>query len=274
MGAGTDQALKSYHIPKSTDRRLPPWGRYQPLPMGLAAADFITAVSPTYSREIMTPEFGCGLERFLQARAGSVAGVLNGLDLSTSDPSTDPVLVQKFSVNDLAKRSLNKRALQEEFGLPVDNSIPLIILISRFDYQKGIDLAIDALVQLADERWQAVLLGSGNPEIEGTAHQLESDLPDRVRVAVRFDAALSHRMYASGDMLLIPSRYEPCGLTQMLAMRFGCIPVARATGGLRDTILDHPDPNRSTGFLYEGPTAGELVAAARRALVAYSDEKT
>jgi starch synthase len=269
MGAGTDKALTAYHIPKSTERRLPPWGRYQPLPMGLASADLITAVSPTYSREIMTPEFGCGLETFLQARAGSVTGVLNGLDLVANDPTTDPAISQNFSEKNLDQRVANKLALQKEFGLEANADIPLIILISRFDYQKGIDLAVNALVQLTEGNWQAILLGSGDPVIEATARQLESDLPDRVRVAVRYDAALSHRMYASGDMLLIPSRYEPCGLTQMLAMRYGCIPVARATGGLRDTILDNPDPNLSTGFLFEGATSDELAAAIRRALKAF-----
>jgi starch synthase len=272
MGAGTDKALTAYQIPKSTERRLPPWGRFQPLPMGLASADLITAVSPTYSREIMTAEFGCGLETFLQARAGSVTGVLNGLDLVINDPAADPAISQNFTIESLAKRQVNKLALQKEFGLETNGDIPLIILISRFDYQKGIDLAVEALVQLTEGNWQAILLGSGDPVIEATARQLESDLPDRVRVAVRYDANLSHRMYASGDMLLIPSRYEPCGLTQMMAMRYGCIPVARATGGLRDTISDNPDPNLSTGFLFEGTTAQALAATVRRALVAFADK--
>jgi starch synthase len=272
MGAGTDKALTAYHIPKSNDRRLPPWGRFQPLPMGLAAADFITAVSPTYSREIMTPEFGCGLESFLQARAGSVAGVLNGLDLVANDPATHPAITQNFSLENLDIRVANKLALQKEFSLKVDPDIPLIILISRFDFQKGIDLAVNALVDLPDANWQAILLGSGDPVIEATARQMESDLADRLRVAVRYDAALSQRMYAGGDMLLIPSRYEPCGLTQMLAMRYGCIPVARATGGLRDTILDISDPQLSTGFLFEGATSESLAAAIRRALASYEDK--
>jgi starch synthase len=271
MGAGTEQALKSYNIPKNTDRRLPSWGRSQPLPMGLSAADFITAVSPTYSREIMTHEFGYGLETFLQARASVVAGVLNGLDVIANDPATDPAIMSRFSEETLATRTINKLSLQKEFGLRQDPDIPLIILIGRFDYQKGIDLAVDALVNLIDQNWQTILLGSGDPVIESTARQLESDLPDRVRVAIRFDAPLSKRMYAGGDMILIPSRYEPCGLIQMLAMRYGCLPVARATGGLRDTIFDNPDPRTSTGFLFEGATAEALAAAVRRALAAYPD---
>lgn len=273
MGAGTDKALKSFGVHKSNDRRLPVWGRFQPLPMGLSAADWITTVSPTYAREIMTPEFGCSLESFLQARAAVISGVLNGLDLETANPATDPALVQQFATQSLDTRLANKTALQKEFGLDQDPDIPLIISIGRFDYQKGLDLAIGALSQLTDEHWQAILLGSGDPAIEATARTLESDMPDRVRAAIRFDVALSKRMYAGGDMLLIPSRYEPCGLTQMLAMRYGCLPVARSTGGLRDTILDDPDPQKSTGFLFEGTTAEALAASIRRALAAFSDRK-
>ena len=273
MGAGTDKALKSFGVHKSNDRRLPVWGRYQPLPMGLSAADWITTVSPTYAREIMTPEFGCSLESFLQGRAAVISGVLNGLDLETANPETDPAIVHHFSIPSLESRQANKTALQKEFGLDPDPTIPLIISIGRFDYQKGLDLAIGALSQLTDDRWQAILLGSGDPAIEATARTLESDMPDRVRAAIRFDVGLSKRMYAGGDMLLIPSRYEPCGLTQMFAMRFGCLPVARSTGGLRDTILDDPNPQKSTGFLFEGATAEALAASIRRALAAFTDQK-
>jgi starch synthase len=272
MGAGTDEALRSFGIPESDDPLLPPWGHYQPLPMGLSAADLITTVSPTYGREIMTSEFGCGLETFLQNRASSVIGVLNGLDLSSADPATDPALVTQYDSATLAKRIENKLALQKEFNLEVNPNIPLIISIGRFDYQKGIDLAVDALAQVSNQPWQAILLGSGNPSIEATARSMEQQYPDRLRAAIRFDGALSKRMYAGGDMLLIPSRYEPCGLTQMFAMRYGCVPVARATGGLRDTIFDTPDPKTSTGFLFEAATAEALAEAIRRALVAYADK--
>jgi len=271
MGAGTDQALASFGIQESLETRLPSWGRYQPLPMGLAAADRITTVSPTYSREIMTPEFGCGLETYLQQRAADVIGILNGLDLATADPATDPALAANFSADTLEKRIANKLALQKEFDLETNPDIPLIISIGRFDYQKGIDLAVDALSQVYGLSWQAILLGSGNPAIEATARNMELEYPERVRAAIRFDPALSKRMYAGGDMLLIPSRYEPCGLTQMFAMRYGCVPVARATGGLRDTIFDNPDPKTSTGFLFESATADALAGAIRRALAGYAD---
>ena len=145
MGAGTDQALRAYGIQPSLEPGLPPWGDYQPLPMGLAAADFITTVSPTYSREIMTPEFGCGLEPYLQSRAETVTGILNGLDMDEWDPSRDPGIPQTFTRDTLPLREANKQALLAEVGLTYHAEVPLLILISRFDRQKGIDLVADAL---------------------------------------------------------------------------------------------------------------------------------
>jgi starch synthase len=272
MGAGTDQALRAYGIPLSTEMRLPVWGRFQPLPMGMAAADFITTVSPTYSREIMTPEFGCGLEPYLQSRAATVTGILNGLDVVDWDPSTDKIISSQFSMDEMEKRTANKLALQTESGLAPRADVPLLILISRFDRQKGIDVVANALRQVADEPWQAVLLGSGDPGLEASARELESGLAGRVRAVLRYDANFSRHMYAGGDMLLMPSRYEPCGLAQMIAMRYGCLPVANATGGLRDTIFDLDDPARSTGFLFESATSASLAAGLRRSLAAYADQ--
>lgn len=273
MGAGTDRALRAYGIAENTDPRLPEWGGYQPLPMGLAAADFITIVSPTYGREILTPEFGCGLEGFLQSRADSITGILNGLDVDAWDPATDRALAHNFNRGDLEAREENKKALLDELGLIPQIDAPLLTVISRFDRQKGIDLVASALRQVQDEPWQAILLGSGDPTLEESARQLERDLPERVRAVLRYDAQLSRRLYAGGDMLLMPSRYEPCGLAQMIAMRYGCLPVANATGGLRDTIFDLDDPAHSTGFLFESATVRALSAALRRALSAYADRK-
>lgn len=270
MGAGTDRALTDYVITPSTEMRLPDWGRYQPLPMGMAAADWITTVSPTYSREIMTPEFGCGLESYLQSRAETVSGILNGLDTQAWDPAVDHGIPNTFSLEDMQGRLKNKQALLAELNLTPDPAAPLLIVISRFDRQKGIDLVAGALRQVADEPWQAVLLGTGDPVLEEAVRQLERDMPERVRAAVRFDSALSRRLYAGGDMILMPSRYEPCGLAQMIAMRYGCIPVASDTGGLRDTIRDTAEASQSTGFLGSLNSADTLAAALRRALAAYS----
>jgi starch synthase len=271
MGAGTDQAMRSYGVMPNLDPRLPDWGHYQPLPMGLSAADFITTVSPTYGREILTPEFGCGLETFLKARATSLLGILNGLDLVSWDPATDTALAAPFDRAHLEARLANKKALLEEFKLPFDPKIPLLILVSRFDRQKGVDLVAGALRNLTGLNWQAILLGNGDPKLEEDIKRLSVELPDQVRGVIRFDANLSRRMYAGGDMLLIPSRYEPCGLTQMIAMRYGCLPVARATGGLSDTIFELPDPARSTGFLFREASSRDLSTALRRAIGAFQD---
>jgi starch synthase len=271
MGAGTAGAMRSFGIPENEDPRLPDWGHYQPLPMALSAADVITTVSPSYSREILTPEFGCGLESFLQLRADSLVGIVNGIDLEAINPATDSALVRKYDLASLSERPANKAALMAEVGLAPRPDLPLIILISRMDRQKGVDLAVDALAQITDLPWQALLLGTGDPGLEEQALGLQFELPGRVKAVIRFDAALSRRMYAGGDVLLMPSRYEPCGLAQMMAMRYGCLPVARATGGLRDTISDLPDPAESSGFLFEGATAEALAATLRRSLAAYRD---
>ncbi len=270
MGGGTEEALADFGIPPLRDNRLPPWGAYQPLPMGLATADYITTVSPTYAREILTPEFGCDLQDFLQMRAGSITGILNGLDEPSWDPATDRALAENFDINTLEKRAADKQALLHEFVLQPDLNLPLLILISRMDRQKGVDLVVDGLRQVAGLPWQAILLGTGEPVLEAAMRQLEAEFPYRVRAVIRFDAQLARRMYGGGDMLLMPSRYEPCGLAQMIAMRYGCLPVARATGGLRDSIKDDQIPANSTGFLFEDSTPEALAAALRRAIAAYT----
>lgn len=273
MGAGTEAALQAFGVPPVEDERLPEWGAYQPLPMGLATADLITTVSPTYAREILTPEFGCGLQYFLQARANDVSGILNGLDEQAWDPATDAALPVRYNQDSLEQRRNNKQALLQEFSLPHNMDLPLLILISRMDWQKGVDLALDSLRIVAGLPWQAILLGNGDPTLEASVRQLEAEFPYRVRAAIRFDSQLSRRMYGGGDLLLMPSRYEPCGLAQMIAMRYGCLPLARATGGLRDTIIDTQSPETSTGFLFEEATPEALAVALRRALTAYQDRE-
>lgn len=273
MGAGTEEALAYFDVPPSRDARLPAWAVYQPLPMGLAAADFITTVSPTFSRQILTPEYGCGLEDFLRQRSETVVGILNGLDETVWDPATDQALAATFTRESLARRKVNKQSLLDALSLSPDLDIPLLVFIGRMDQQKGIDLIVDGLRELPDRAWQAILLGTGDPALEAKARQLKADFPRQVRAVIRFDAALSHRLYGGGDMLMMPSRFEPCGLAQMIAMHYGCPPVARATGGLCDTIKDEPSPETSTGFLFNEATPQALAAALQRALSAFSDQK-
>lgn len=273
MGAGAEKVLPDYHIPPSDDIRMPWWGKSLPLPMALSSADFINTVSPGYSREMLTSEFGCGLEDFLRSRSSTLFGILNGLDTELWNPETDPHIFRKFSAENLHERIYNKPALLESLGLSSEGEAPLLGLIGRFDRQKGIDLAVEALQMLGDVPWQAVILGSGDPALEESVRGLEREFPERVRAVIRFDAKLSHQIYAGADMLLMPSRYEPCGLAQMIAMRYGCIPVARATGGLKDTISDLTDPSLSTGFLFGEATPEALAEAIRRAMAAYTDPK-
>ncbi len=271
MGKEAEPALLHYGLPPSRDPRLPGWAASLPLPLGLLAADQIVAVSPSYAAEILTPEFGCGLQDFLLSRKDRIAGILNGLDSNLWDPSSDSAIPVQFDCDHLSRRGENKAAFQAELGLPVQSDVPLLVVISRMDQQKGIDIAVSGLRQTASLPWQAVILGTGDPLLETACRSLEAEFPERVRALIRFDVNLSRRMYAAGDILLMPSRYEPCGLAQMIAMNYGCVPLARATGGLIDTIRDDPTFASSTGFLFKDATPESFSETLQRALFAYND---
>lgn len=258
MGAGAEVSVHNFGIPFSLDKHMPEWARGFPLPLGLLTADRIVAVSPGYAQEILTPDFGCGLQNLLSTRSAALTGILNGIDTQLWNPITDPLLTTPYQSGQWNLRGENKAALQTAYHLPVDPDIPLIICIGRMDPQKGVDLALDGLRLAAGKKWQAIILGTGIPELEADARRLATDFPARVRTELRFDSRLSHQLYAGGDILLMPSRYEPCGLAQMIAMRYGCVPLARSTGGLRDTIRDadiNPDGN---GFLFSESTPQAL----------------
>jgi len=266
MGAGTEVALNAYNVPPVNDPRLPWWGQQVPLPMGLWAADEIVAVSPSYAEEIQTAEYGCGLETFLFSRHESITGIVNGIDLDIWNPSTDAALIEPYSIDNLSARAATKRHLQTQFGLEVNDSIPLLAMITRMDRQKGVDIAIDALRLIPKLGWQAILLGTGNPEIEENARSLERDFPSRARAVIRFDTKLSRQIYGGADILMMPSLYEPCGLAQLIAMHYGSVPVARATGGLRDTIAD-----KVSGYLFTVASPVVMVGALRRALKVFEE---
>lgn len=265
MGAGAEIALAEFGLPPATDSHLPYWAQGVPLPLGLLSADHIVTVSPTYAQEILTPEFGSGLDDFLQSRADDISGILNGINTRHWDPESDQMIASCYSWQTLDARAINKEALLDEFGLNPDPKIPLLAMVNRIDPQKGVDLIPAAMRSLNDIPWQMIILGTGIPTLEAEIRQLETDFPKHVRAALRFDSVLSHRIYAGADALLIPSRYEPCGLTQMIAMRYGCVPIARATGGLRDTIVDDGGSKASTGFLFDQATSQDLEAAIRKA---------
>ena len=270
MGYGTQEALEDYQLLPTKDTRLPMWARHAPLPLGLLYADKIVAVSPHYAKDILTPEFGCGLEDFLKTRQSNIDGILNGLDTDRWNPETDPFISQNFTRKTMSLCLNNKLSLQKRFKLKTDKGIPLLTLISRMDPQKGIDIAIKGFKHCQKMSWQAIILGTGHSIVEEMVREFERQYPDQVRCVIGFDSELAHQLYAGADIFIMPSRYEPCGLSQMIAMRYGCVPIARATGGLTDTIrhVSHK-VNNATGFLFERPYPSVFAKTLKRAFMSF-----
>ena len=263
LGPDVKEILEEYGLPlANTD--LPEWARVMPMPLGLWSSDAIVAVSPTYADEILHEEFGCGLQDFFRNRTESLSGILNGLDTISFDPQTDPILAANFNAETLSLRPRNKVALQERAGLPVNPDVPLLGMVSRMDQAKGIDIALKGLKMMAKQDWQLVLLGAGDLKLEETAKRLQDELPNRVRVETRYDAKLARQIYAGSDLFLMPSRYEPCGISQMIAMRYGSVPLVRAVGGLHDTVTDS-----ETGFVFVDTKVKSFNDTLRRALQLY-----
>lgn len=273
LGNGVGPALKEFGLSPALESELPWWARDMPLPLGLLTADKINTVSTGYAKEMLTPEFGSGLEEFLKTRKNDLIGILNGLDQENWNPKTDPNIPVNFNNTTLGKRHANKSSLQTELGLDFNPSLPLLAFIGRMDNQKGVDIALDALRLIQHLEWQAVILGTGDPAIQDQVTTLESEIPDRVRALIRFDGILARKIYAGADIMMIPSRYEPCGLIQMIAMRYGCVPLARATGGLRDTIIDYDEGKSSTGFLFNQANPYEMSDALERAITTFGDKR-
>ena len=267
LGPDVHKLLDLYDIPLAqTD--LPDWARLKPLPLGIWSADSIVAVSPTYSDEMLSSEYGAGLEDFLKTRRENLTGILNGLDVSSFDPDTDEHIAMQFTIHSLNERKTNKTALASRVGLSNDQDLPLFGVVSRMEPQKGIDLVLDGLRKLINLPWQAVILGTGDPKLEESARKLAADFPKRVHFEAKYDAKLARLIYAGADIFLMPSRYEPCGLSQMIAMRYGCIPVVRAVGGLHDTVTDG-----ETGFVFIQPKLKDFMAAIKRAVDTYKNEQ-
>lgn len=265
MGGDGSEVLSSYGLSPIEGDSLPGWAKNQFLPMGLWSADSIVPVSPTYAREILSPEFGCGLESFLKTRLSRLTGILNGLDMNAWNPEKDKYLAARFSSNHLDIRTTNKITLQNGLDLKEDANIPLLVMIGRIDHQKGIDITFETLKKISEREWQFIILGSGDPTLENAARQIQAEFPERIRAVIRYDEALGRLMYGGADIFLMPSRYEPCGLAQMIAMRYGCVPVVHATGGLRDTIRDD-----ETGFTFREATATSMEEGILRALSSYT----
>jgi starch synthase len=242
------------------------------LKLGIRYADALTTVSPTYAREIQLPEFGMGLEDALRARAGDLTGILNGVDYREWSPETDPFLEPHYTRTNLAGKRRIKAALSAALGLP-DDGAPLIGVVTRLVWQKGIDLLAAALPALLENtRARFALLGSGDAELERTLAELAARHSGRIAFRAGYDEALAHRILAGADFIAVPSRYEPCGLTQLYAMRYGTVPIVRATGGLADSV--HPfDAARGTGdgSVFEHADSEGLIWGVTTALGWYDD---
>ena len=249
------------------------WGQISYLKGGINFSEKLTTVSPTYAHEILTPDYGFGMQGALQRRAADLVGIVNGIDVERWNPAADEYVTAHYDATDLSGKLDAKRALLREAGWDADERTmarPLIGVISRLTDQKGFDLIASAAGELMalDATW--VMLGSGDPHYEHMWRAFAARYPDRVSATIGFDERLAHQIEAGADMFLMPSRFEPCGLNQLYSLRYGTVPIVRATGGLQDTVVDASEPD-GTGFKFRDYTPGALVAAVNRALQAFSN---
>jgi starch synthase len=249
--------------------RLEFYGQMSFIKGGLAFADFITTVSPSYANEIQRPEFGNGLDGLIRYRSDAIAGILNGIDTDEWNPGTDPHLTCNYNRRTLGNKTKNKLALQEELGLTVNSEIPLLGFVGRLVDQKGVDLILEQMNQLLSLNCQLVILGSGFPHYEKALKNIAEQYPQKIAVTLGYNESFAHRIEASSDIFLMPSIFEPCGLNQLYSLRYGTLPVVHAVGGLRDTVFEQPLESQledANGFVFHGATAEELFAAIQRAI--------
>lgn len=248
-------------------------GKYNMLKMGIVFADQVTTVSPSYRDEIVTAQYGERLEEVLQSREEDLVGILNGLDTRYYNPATDLAIEMEFDQSSIEGKAVNKRAAQSLMGLPVKGNVPLAIMISRLAGQKGIDILEESLPPLLQSaEMQFVLLGSGEAKSEKFFIELSEAFPDKVAVHIGFDENLAHQLYAGADIFLMPSHFEPCGLSQLISMRYGTVPVANKTGGLKDTVIEYDRHSQTgNGFLSDFSRNAHFGAAVERALALYQE---
>ncbi len=245
-------------------------GNFNSLKTGILYADKLTTVSPNYRDEILTEAYGEGLQHLLGEREADLQGILNGIDTNAYDPQGDEHIAQTFSAGDLQGKQVNKRAIQKRCGLPEQADVPLLTMISRLSGQKGIDVLEQTLLEFLEGDVQFVLLGSGEARFEEFFQRLEVDYAGKVSVHLGFDESFAHQLYAGADIFLMPSHFEPCGLSQLISMRYGTIPVANRTGGLRDTVEEYDEVQTTgTGFLSDFKAGVHFDEALSRALSFY-----
>ncbi|MCM3612103.1 glycogen synthase GlgA [Planococcus sp. MERTA32b] len=246
-------------------------GNYNMLKTGISFADKITTVSPSYRDEILTARYGEGLQEVLEERKGDLVGILNGLDTKFYNPATDLAIEMEFDYSSIEEKAVNKRKAQSLLGLPVKGDIPLAVMISRLAGQKGIDILEESLPELLETNdMQFILLGSGEGKFENFFVQLSEKFPDKAAAHIGFDEDLAHQLYAGADIFLMPSHFEPCGLSQLISMRYGTVPVANKTGGLKDTVIEYDRITQTgNGFLSDFTLHSPFAEAVKRALALY-----
>lgn len=242
------------------------WGRASFLKAGLVHADRVTTVSPTYAREVRAPAFGEGLDGVVRARRDLVTGIVNGIDETVWNPATDLLIAKRYDSTRLDAKTVNKESLREH-GLAVTPDRPILGIVSRLVPQKGLDLVMDALPAILKEGAQIIALGTGEPPLEDRLRTAAATYPGSVAALIGYDERLAHRIIAGADMILMPSRFEPCGLTQLYGQRYGTLPVAHRVGGLADTVHDMED-----GFAFDGLSAAGVAKAIHRAIGVYRDQ--
>lgn len=251
------------------------YGKVNFLKAGISAADCITTVSRTYAREILTPAFGYGLDGVLRKRARDLFGIVNGIDVGEWDPQRDGFIPSQYGASDPSGKAVCKKRLIRECALrPGNKETPVVSFVGRLSEQKGLDILLDAVDEILSFGIRLIILGKGDEPLQAQVRRVGEGNAGTMCVKIGYDESFAHRIYAGSDLFLMPSRYEPCGLGQMIAMRYGAIPVARKTGGLADTIVDHePLEGEGTGFLFEEFRASALKECLKRALCVFADSR-
>ncbi len=248
------------------------YGKLNFLKSGIVFADEVNTVSTGYRNEILTPEFGCGLEGVLAEKGDRLTGILNGVDYTVWNPAIDPYIAAPYSSEDLSGKALCKAELQRLAGLPVQSDVPLIAMVSRLSHQKGIDIIEEALPELLQHDIQLILLGSGDPRYHASFMEFARVSPDKIAIFLTYSQEMAHRIFAGSDMLLVPSRYEPCGINQLYGLKYGTVPIVRTTGGLNDTVDQfNPGSDTGTGFKFFNPQASTLEQVVLEAMRVYKD---
>lgn len=277
QGVFSHQAFNDLHLPGElwSIEGIEFYGNASFIKGGIAFADKVTTVSPTYAKEILSPEFGYGLDGLLNSRGADLSGILNGIDDKHWNPGTDKYLEQKYNWRSIDKKTINKTRLQEELSLPVDDSVMMIGMVSRLVEQKGLDMILQSLPMVLPKKVQFVVLGTGEIHYEIQLTELAQQYPDQLKVIIGYNEPLAHRIEAASDVYMMPSIFEPCGLNQLYSLRYGTLPVVTPVGGLADTVFDANEENiannTANGFVVDQHSASGLYQAISHALECYAE---